>query len=145
MTDRTAREIAEGLNALAERVEMAEGPDRELDAEIARAIGLEVQTVMVMAPKPYDQLSSIHRDEGAAPVSRPLARFTASTDAASGLLLPEQRYEAGTWEAYPRGTAVVAGLTSMSPHSYGDAATPALALCAAALRARLQQESPRHD
>jgi hypothetical protein len=123
MTDRN-----ESLIALAERCEKATGPDRELDAEIARAIG-------------WTNVSPVgHGHVGHCPNhffgSVPL--HTASLDAAMTLVpegeqwnvasypWAEHTHKAAAWVGNKRGPVI-------------GAATPALALCAAALRARAAQ------
>lgn len=126
--------MASELLALAERVEKASGPDRELDADIAKAVG--VPATLVIGHECLGNLRSV-------PQNAP--RYTASLDAALTLVPKRWRTEsigenpqiAGRWTVWLRhrlddprhGVAV------------GDAATPALALCAAALRARAAQEN----
>lgn len=112
------------MTDLIERIESAKGPSRELDAEIAPLVGLRV----VDEGHPigrcfYDKLGH----------GVPLPSFTASIDAALTLV--------------PEG---LAGIVSIDfgyarleredgEHWSSDAATPALALVAAALRARGEQ------
>ena len=96
------------------RVEAAQGPDRELDAEI-HALGLTVDSRLVI-PRAY----------------------TASLDAAAALVP-----DGGDWSRH-RGvngqmTMQVWGPDAMWP-GLSQAATPALALCAAALRARMARD-----
>lgn len=135
---------AETLMELAGRVEAAIGPDRELDAEIALAVGIVTEregdlffghrdySVMVLERGYYDI-------EGSAPE---LPHLTASIDAA--LMLRPQGW------SYAEGSG---GLTKTfgawgrvwkpSNRQYrpfeATAATPALALTAAALKARAQE------
>ena len=101
----------ETLLALAERCEKATGGDRELDEEIGAAIG-----------KP----SHFTDDEGSR--FRITRRYTASLDAAMSLV-PE-----GDLHLEIKRGKVWAFVGS--PIRAATAATPALALCAAALRAR---------
>jgi len=110
------------LLALAERVEALDGPNRNLDADIMRAIGLAgapAVFALVDAPHPY----------------------TASLDAAM-TLVPEG------WAvlmAFSEQRAVCDVHTApLGQHgtwpAHASAATPALALCAAALRARAETQ-----
>jgi hypothetical protein len=108
--------MIEELLALAERVEKATGPDMKLDAEIFRDLGI--------VPDRGD-------------VGYPHYRYTASLDAA--MTLVPDRYDAhlyccGDGEA---SAIVTTRKTVGQPRLF--AATPALALCAAALRARAHQ------
>ena len=92
------------LIALAERVERAEGPDRELDAEIAPLKGLR----RVDEGQPLGRVWYDHRGHGV-----PLPAFTASLDAAMTLVpegwsmrfawCPKAHYPA-RWSLYPPGT-----------------------------------------
>ena len=99
---------------LSDRIEAASAGSRELDAEIA---GTDATTVM-------------WHDEEETP------RYTTSLDAAmtlvpEGALMAVRTYaEPGVYPAHVRASAWVQG----SPRCF--AATPALALCAAALRAQ---------
>jgi hypothetical protein len=125
----------EALLALAERCEKAEGPDRELDAAIAPLTGLTV----VDEGHPIGRMC--YDDIGAAHL---MPRYTASLDAAM-TLVPESW---GWMVSQPNAKALSSGLLKertpvMGEVQYGcdqryavAAATPALALCAAALRAR---------
>lgn len=103
------------MDDLAERIEAAEGPSRELDAEISDA----VWRAKWGRKKPKD----IAVDP-----------FTASLDAAM-MLVPE-----GCFYGFLRhgdGKRFIAICQAEGPDlRWRNAATPALALCAAALRAR---------
>ena len=109
---------AQAILALAERAEAATGPDRNLDADIMRAIGL-AGLKADYAPHPY----------------------SASLDAAM-TLVPEG------WAvlmAFSEQRAVCDVHTApLGQHgtwpAHASAATPALALCAAALRARAETQ-----
>lgn len=98
------------LDDLIARVEAADGPDRELDAEIGR-IAAE-RFLGYIPPEPQ----------------RGCIRYTASLDAAMTL-----RPEGAVWkvEDHP-----VYGISAVVQDQQSYAATPALALTAAALRAR---------
>lgn len=98
------------LNELADRVEAATGPNFELERQIWIAIG--------------------------SPAIRPIPVYTASLDAAM-TLVPESWYRVEQQQtregAWAKVTLLEKGFT---PADEGHAATPALALTAAALRAR---------
>jgi hypothetical protein len=137
------------LLELADRVERAAGPDRELDAEIALVCGIVRErdgdsfyghrdySVMVLERGYYDF-------DGSAPE---LPAYTASIDAAM-TLVPEGLFEkvatgTGTKRAFAqliwlrRRRGKWGGGQLFRPASiYTNASTPALALCAAALKAR---------
>ena len=114
------------LLALAERVEALTGPDREVDAAIAQAVGAEHgprETV-------YYESRSVHYIDEIAPA------YTASLDAAMSLVPEGWRWHSYYWPRKdgPR----LMSLVTNRPHAgiaHGKAATPALALTAAALRA----------
>ncbi len=113
------------LLALAARVEAADGADRALDAEIG-AVTLKNGAVRVT-------------DDGRRlQISPPPRRYTASLDAAASLVP-----EGWNWEVYSDGTALLwmppAGEWSIRRTAVADAATPALALTAAALRAMAEE------
>lgn len=101
------------MTKLSERVERLEGPDREIDRAIAEAIGIGWY---------YSQ-------------GNPEFRYTASLDAAMSLVP-----EGYSWILYSDGSCEVgptpiAG-SMMDAEFTADAATPAIALCAAALKSR---------
>jgi hypothetical protein len=98
------------LTALAERCEQATGPDRKLDREIELAVMPER-----VDPEPWETL----------------AAYTASLDAAM-TLVPE-----GCIVTIGGGLGIGTSAIEVSGRIFArKAATPALALCAAALRAR---------
>lgn len=107
------------LLVLAEWCETATGPDRELDAAIQRALG-SGSTEHWFA----DFLGNWVTDDHA-------PTYTASLDAAMTLA----GSDAGFWLAKGRKWAAGYG-DEFALGDGGEAATPALALCAAALRAR---------
>jgi hypothetical protein len=148
----------EQLIALAERVERAEGPDRELDALIEVA-------VFGFPQRAYDQANGL-RNRGADPLDKMLwlknwgvPRYSASLDAAM-TLVPEgwrvgfeqgSRFDhapemcmAWVWpfasEYDPDWQLGQEGQQSNPDAQKGYAATPALALCAASLRAMAEQK-----
>ena len=107
------------LLKLAERCEGAEGPDRELDLEIARMMG-----VTVMRRNYQDTANEEYTHW----------HYTASVDAAL-TLVPEGMLvalEIGESTRAAVGNDVEAGFLGYA----ATAPTPALALCAASLRAR---------
>lgn len=99
------------LIELAERVEKASGPAFVLDRAISDAMG--------------------HGDQ----LVRP---YSASLDAAMALVPEGLAFELTTTGFKPGAT--VCGSSIFDTHEGAYAATPTLALCAAALRARAQQE-----
>jgi hypothetical protein len=110
------------LLELAERCERAEGPDRELDARIAELAIANLQVLPAGTGAWLVLEDGRQRDASAVPA------YTASLDVAMTLVpegnLPRRLY------IRDEATAVFLGdLEAL-------AATPALALCAAALRAR---------
>lgn len=111
------------LLELAERCEQATGPDYGLSQEIFAALGL--------VPNRAD-------------IGYPGYHYTGSLDAAM-TLVPEG-WGIGHLDYWPHGEGMRSGVTldngiKQFPPSVG--ATPALALCAAALRAQSPEESDR--
>jgi hypothetical protein len=127
-----------GLLELAERCEKATGPHRELDYAISEGIGKGC----VRSSKP---LREDHAEETG---GFTIPRYTASLDAAM-TLVPEG------WRpvidmASEEGAAIVdvwaAPAASPQPtRRHAKAATPALALCGAALRALTHQTAEERD
>lgn len=132
----------DSLIGLSEKIEQASGPDQETDATIANTcFGLEVQRVSIGPDHRREEWVSVDRS-GAAPISRPVSAFTESLDAALSLVpegwrmaqlferncsLPNWIWKAELWN--PEADETVRGIAR-------NADLPALALCAAALRAR---------
>lgn len=124
------------MNDLIERIEAASGPDREIDREIMlssgyryeqRDIGCRYEDGSVALDWVYvdiktDQWRSTH----------PLS-FTSSIDAALTLVPEGWTWMLDTMEG--RNEACVHGNGPVPDSAYVTAATPALALCAAALKA----------
>lgn len=122
---------------LADACEKATGPDRELDAAIALKLGIVRErdgslfyghrdhSVLVLERDYYDH-------EGNAPE---LLHYTASIDAAM-TLIPDGAFWAITMLGEERG-GFHACCQLDGPMVWHEAATPALAICAAALRAGL--------
>lgn len=132
--------IAGRLTALADRCEAASGPDRELDASLALACGIVRErdgncfyghrdhSVLVLERGYYDH-------DGNAPE---LSAYTSSTDAAMSLApMPSTRW----FVDGPLGSDASVDHGNL-PRTRGRAATPALAICAAALRARAHLDNP---
>jgi hypothetical protein len=130
---------------LAARVEAAEGPERELDALIAVALKWELPGPQGAAPARLRMPSSSLDHERVEPGHywlvqfsgmslRSAPHFTASIDAAL-TLVPDRR--SVTIERYSDGDGYAfVNNTLGSDSGNSTAAAPALALCAAALRAR---------
>lgn len=112
------------LIALAERVERAEGLDRELDAEIAPLKGLR----RVDEGQPIGRVWYDHRGHGV-----PLPAFTASIDAAMTLAGEREWSVSHFGSGHQAGAEVWFHADEQSKCS--EAATPSLALTAASLRA----------
>ena len=132
------RSPAEVMMELAERCEKAMGPDRKIDAAICRLIDLPRCEEPDCLPDVFERI--IGRVESGDWDQDPdVAFYTASLDAAM-TLVPEGWY----WQVGQGNHAWAAVYENpIPPATRVDpiAATPALALCAAALRARATQES----
>lgn len=119
------------LNTLASRVEDASGPSKSLDDEIAAALNL--------------QPSHFERRRGRCFTIYP--KVTASLDAAMTLvpegmeLRIEKRASKGMRPAYASLWSV--GARDIDFHANGHGKTPALALCAASLRAISSMENTK--
>lgn len=130
------------LTALIERLEKADGPDRELDGSIHnRLFGTEY----VRSPRSVTGFLTSSENNGCPTVPA----YTASIDAAVALaerVLPGSLYrieKLGDGSGLPtskRGWAT-AGLPGEQEQAY--AATPALAICIATLRALSAQEGSK--
>jgi hypothetical protein len=124
---------------LAERCEQATGPDRELDTLIAPHAGWkEAGKLSVMGSKMPAWLPP--GKSGADNKVLKVPAFTASLDAAMTLVPEGWDWSAGTGRGTGWATLGLPDDDQMGGSSDDevscDAATPALALCAAALRAR---------
>lgn len=123
------------LLTLAERCEQAAGPDREFDVAIARALGwkpLYRDDYSKWWPPAAVEDSRARKRSILHHPTQPLPAFTASLDAAV-TLVPE-----GCGWMVMKNVAKVARWPKRG-------ATPALALCAAALRARAAMAEPSSD
>jgi len=126
---------AEELIALAERVEALDGPDRDADLAVAQAIySKEEAAALGWAHFLHPMRNGLGQ----------VLEFTASMDAAF-LLMPKGHWWAmGREEKRPWARCFDVGQMLDQPEEYGraiDATTPALALTAAALRARAAMEA----
>lgn len=131
---------------LIEKIEGASGPDREMDAEIARAIG------RIPPHAGYAAMDDVAWDRG---LGYSVPAYTSSIDAAM-TLVPEGWWLAGLYFCHPdfrsqqdkEWCAELAGPVTWAvvdrevgeepqfDNVCASAATPALAICAAALRSR---------
>lgn len=126
---------------LSERVEAATGPDRELDAEIAVAVSGDVGAIVV---PPYERFLFSHKPgwwRDGTNKSHSAPSYTASLDAALTLMPSDAFWRLGhdgdgADPSEFRAQVLVPTLGSIDAHGAAFAATPALALCAAALKAR---------
>lgn len=112
---------------LSERVEQLEGPDREIDRAIKQAFDHDWDY-----STDWNYWDALKRETVSRPVAKP---YTASLDAAMSLVP-----EGYSWILYSDGSCEVgptpiAG-SMMDAEFTADAATPAIALCAATLKAR---------
>ena len=122
------------LPALIADLEAATGPDRGFDARIAEAIGAGLP--MVNGRTISEALAAFPRDGQGIARAFEVAPYTASIDAAL-TLLPEN-IEARVARCPKHSSALV--WVNVRRHLWGYAATPALALCIASLRARCGHE-----
>ena len=107
------------MSDLIARLEAATGPDRELDRAIAKALGVMPLYQM------RGQIGSSWPD------------FTDSIDAALTLVPEGWRWHSYYWPR--KDEPKIMSLVTSEPHvgiAHGKAATPALAICIAALKAR---------
>lgn len=137
------------LLALADRVEKLTGPDREVDLLVHNTLGVEYRWSWVHGAfdGPKDLAVEVEPEwvtfaiaEGAGAMDAlwqpdviAVPRYTASLDAAM-TLVPEGLWAEGSLSS--PGQLEVHGPCTYDPLGKGWAATPALALCTAALRAR---------
>lgn len=138
----------EELQALAARCEAASGPDRELDVAVALAVDWRHPAMMA----PLRASASWQGDnaitnlaveaERADSVLKYLLRYTASLDAALSLVPEGRDWMVDNFDGVPP-RRCSASVFNEAGQPYADyeatAATPALALTAASLRARAAQ------
>ncbi len=139
-----------GLVGLAERVEALAGPCRETDALIWEIVAPDEWAVFVAQNRAMMPKARLEADKLATLAARAKAsapRFTASLDAAMTLVPEGLRLQIGEWDdekhLRPRGPWQAILTKPGCSSGFGDmlgfrcehAATPALALTAAALRA----------
>jgi len=123
---------ADELNALAARVTPLDGPDREVDAAIQRACGVDDGSYWFIGP------SGEHTKDDMAPA------YTASLDAAMSLVPASKDWNAGWQEEGVYPNRVVRGTAWVDTGTRVWAATPALALTAAALLARTADQEKQN-
>jgi len=129
------------LRALIERVEQATGADRELDGAIEKMLTPD------LAARPWRYLGHGRWNDDSEPNGANLVaapRYTSSLDAAASLVPEGWQWACGKDRPENGGA-----WADVQPNAVGvtkrRAATPALALTAAALRARLAEMEARHD
>ncbi len=118
------------MRDLIARLESATGPDRKLDAAIRETVGLVWREDFYV----WSQTGSRYRGQ---------VNFTASLDAALMLVPAGHVVDLGRYADGSADCAVYA--SEREPYDIAGAETPALALCIAALRARLTMETPNAD
>ena len=129
------------LLALAARVEAAAGADVQMDCDIAAAIGFEH-----WSPADWADAKATDAAEGLPPpmMLPPPPRYTTSLDAAAalvpeGFLWSVASYRGDDWKPGLFCADCAPDDPSAELLCETKAATPALALCAAALRARAEE------
>ena len=124
------------LITLAARVEAATGPDRELDADISAAIGTPVRSRRTAGGKNKGREWFVDSHGGVETWSHHPVDYTASIDAALSLL-PEGRGWSIHYPSVPDSDNLPSARVWGTLHrtTAACAATPALALTAAILRA----------
>lgn len=144
------------LEELAARVEALEGPDREVDARIWCSVSPPVESYTVdnwmrNDPRPANQdvvgltlsdwLDRWPDDAAKMADSYGVPKFTSSVDAAMSLVPEGHVWDAGTWRFTNSPAFANVGQRDRDSDydSEAFAATPALALTAASLRARVVQ------
>lgn len=119
---------------LLERLALATGPSRELDAEIARALGwMGVDPIKGHGDRPVI---------GGGFVWDALPHFTGSIDAAITLMPKEPEHTTGTWDwklEIANGGLTIRAQVGPDISVFGE--TPALALCSAAIQAILTERT----
>jgi len=142
LQDETRVRVVSSLLALAERVEGLSGPCRTTDQDIGCSLGL----FEIMPPKnAYVRgiiFAKIEEDgsrtiPGNGDGDALIPCFTASLDAAITLVPEGFEWMADNFDG-PPGRRCSANVMRKEIDARGEAATPALALCAAALKARAQ-------
>jgi hypothetical protein len=137
------------LIELAERVEKASGPDREIDGIIDRILhkrpkngDYDETENAIWRVKDGEASGLLVRGDGFARGSFCAASYTASLDAAMTLVPESASWQLGDGFSFAWAVVTLPDEDPMvEPREMSaKAATPALALCAAALRARAQQE-----
>lgn len=132
--------MAADVIALIKRLEDATGPDRELDAEIwwhvdRKAAERTYWTAALGLPRSLGECLPLPDGLGGMAIRRMAPRFTESIDAALKLMPKGTQVEGVLW---PTATVDIHVGHLYDPIAQGDSAIPAIALCIAALRARLE-------
>jgi hypothetical protein len=139
MTDATRQPEVAVLRSLVQRCEQASGPDRELDGDIFEATGgcahRQTKRYVCQDDSGYTCLRC-----GKDTYGERVPEFTGSLDAAK-TLVPKRvkEWHAGKGLKTPGQAYLLTGLLP-NGHEYVTAATPALALTAASLRALIEQD-----
>lgn len=119
---------------LIERIEGAEGPSRELDAEIFIAVCWPDWRIQTDCEKFPEQVQSGRIQEPNGCGWRNAPAYTASLDAAMSLVPEGWHWTVNDFGDHASAYLINAAHEMARPHKQFQA-TPALALCAAALRA----------
>jgi hypothetical protein len=127
----------ETFEALAARCEKATGPDRELDADIC-CVGPLTDAVWVSgATASLNRIGMVTRHfDGGGHGTLVSPGYTASVDAALALVPEGALFDVGHAGDDKPGVFQSTIMPSKGKTEYAEATAPALALCAAALRAR---------
>lgn len=127
-------DVIERMVTLVDRIEAATGPDREVDAAIAAALRIGTEHAWAWNFPAWEGRADgrVYLEQGGPSFAAPA--YTASIDAAMTLVPKDVRWTICNYRS-PRTVACV------NNFDQGSAITPALAICAAALRARLNHSS----
>jgi hypothetical protein len=134
-----------------EALEKAEGPSRGIDAEISMtALGMRMENKLADYPDEVP-VFVVHDGNSSGSIEVMFPRFTSSVDAALALherVLPGWFWRCGETPLFPKGWAYVSRTDASNcdkkdeaASSDGKAASPAIALCIATLKA-LQAKEP---
>jgi hypothetical protein len=131
------------LTELADRCEQAAGPDRDIDGMIGAIVGCEFHSAEAVREYAHDDHAWGSEGPHWAGTANSLGvlKFTASLDAAVTLIDDDVFFHVSRFspESGSRGEAHVYPNRRLGDDYEAEAATPALALCAAALRARARR------
>lgn len=127
-----------GLLQLAERVEALTGPCRETDVMIELAVGKNGPAIQeIMAGSPHNTIDEVAKaaDRDVSIMFHRVPRYTASLDAAMTLVPAGQDWMVDNFDGLAARMCSASVFNAKADDFGAFAATPALALCAAALRA----------